>query len=98
LGTFSFNLRFPGQYFDSETGLFYNYFRDYDPAVGRYVESDPIGLAGSINTYAYVGGNPLSRFDVYGLSSLSFDRAKGSLDVFDHDGNFPISLVGPEIT
>ena len=51
---FSYNLRYPGQYYDSETGLFQNYFRDFDPAVGRYVESDPIGLkGGSSSTYAY---------------------------------------------
>ena len=43
---FEFNLRFPGQYFDKETGLHYNYYCDYDPAIGRYVQSDPIGFAG----------------------------------------------------
>ena len=53
---FAFNLRFPGQYYDAETGLHYNYFRDYDPSVGRYVESDPIGLEGGSNTYRYANG------------------------------------------
>jgi RHS repeat-associated protein len=48
---YTLNLRFPGQYFDAETGLHYNYFRDYEPGVGRYIESDPVGLAaGSATT------------------------------------------------
>lgn len=68
LGTFVFNLRYPGQYYDSETGTFQNYFRDYDPQVGRYVESDPIGLQAGVNTYAYVSDNPLSRTDPSGLA------------------------------
>ena len=67
LGTFKYNLRFPGQIYDSHGGLMQNTFRDYDPAIGRYVESDPIGLGGGVNTYAYVAGNPLSFSDAKGL-------------------------------
>jgi len=61
------NIRFPGQYEDEETGLHYNYFRDYDPTLGRYVESDPIGLGGGINTFSYVDSNAISKYDQYGL-------------------------------
>jgi RHS repeat-associated protein len=70
LGTFRYNLRFPGQYYDAETGTHYNYFRDYDPAVGRYEQSDPIGLRGGLNTYAYVGSFPIGDSDAEGLQRV----------------------------
>lgn len=66
---FEFNLRFPGQYYDTESGLHYNYFRDYEPGTGRYVQSDPIGLWGGLNTYNYADQNPLLLMDLYGLQS-----------------------------
>jgi RHS repeat-associated protein len=66
LGAFDLPLRLPGQRYDTETGLHYNYFRDYDPSLGIYKQSDPIGLRGGINTYAYVVGNPLSGSDPTG--------------------------------
>jgi RHS repeat-associated protein len=63
----TFNLRYPGQYFDKESGLSYNYFRSYDPRTGRYTQSDPIDLAGGWNKFGYAGGNPLTYIDPLGL-------------------------------
>jgi RHS repeat-associated protein len=96
-GTFMYNLRFPGQIYDSQAGLHQNYRRDYDPAIGRYVESDPIGLKGGANTYAYVNGNPFSFKDSYGLcgappqpsfsgcwASCMEDRLHGAADFLNY--------------
>jgi RHS repeat-associated protein len=67
-GPFNDNLRFPGQIFNGTAGLHQNQMRDYDPATGRYIESDPSGLRGGANPYAYTGSNPLLRTDPLGLS------------------------------
>jgi RHS repeat-associated protein len=67
VSTITNNLRFPGQYYDQETGLHYNYFRDYNPAIDRYIEGDPIGLRGGINLYLYAGANSIRFTDPRGL-------------------------------
>src|SRR5215469_15796377 len=66
-GSMTYNLRFPGQYYDAETGHSYNYYRDYDPSVGRYIESDPFGLNGGLNSYTYSDNNTLNHSDPHGL-------------------------------
>jgi RHS repeat-associated protein len=89
LGTFEFPLRFPGQYADRETGLHHNYSRDEDPSIGRFIESDPIGLGGGVNTYAYVRGNPLKLTDVYGLATCG--RPGGSDYIVPDNPGYPFS-------
>jgi RHS repeat-associated protein len=70
LGAFDLPLRLPGQRYDKETGLHYNYYRDYDSGLGRYIQSDPVGLIGGLNTYAYVAQSPLSLVDLQGLATF----------------------------
>jgi RHS repeat-associated protein len=77
--TVIYNLRYPGQYFDSETGLNQNWKRDYDPVVGRYVESDPLGLDGGLNTYGYVGSSPIAASGPQGLLVAIVGHTAGQL-------------------
>jgi len=80
-GTVANNLRFPGQYYDAETGLHYNWNRYYDPKTGRYLTPDPIGLAGGVNPYVYVMANPLNWIDSNGLTRMIFIVLSGTLIV-----------------
>ncbi|WP_305884691.1 RHS repeat domain-containing protein, partial [Pseudomonas sp. 1D4] len=94
-------LRFPGQIADAHSGLYYNYFRDYDPETGRYVESDPIGLDGGLNTYGYVEGNPLRSSDPDGLFARTAQQPLGvrGVGVMPGMGGLitPISAYYPSI-
>ena len=91
----------PGMYADLETGLYYNGYRYYYPRIGRYISSDPIGLAGGLNTYSYVGGNPLRYIDPFGLASLGIGIeppaasaiVNGALDPSEDPGHTFVYLV-----
>lgn len=86
---FSLNKRLPGQYYDSETSQHYNYFRDYLPNIGRYIQTDPIGLAGGINRYAYVHNSPIQLYDPFGLKVWWVGRPLNNWlfgHFWDHEG------------
>ncbi len=96
-GAFDFPLRFPGQYFDRETNLAYTYNRDYDSAIGRYLESDPVGLKGGLNTYTYVRLDPLNRVDPTGLDGRpggGGGGGEGSQSYCSLVGQIPVPFLG----
>jgi RHS repeat-associated protein len=99
-GDLEFNLRYPGQTADKESGLFYNYFRNYSSTTGRYTQSDPIGLDGGWNRFGYVSGNPLKYTDPYGLAEyLGLDGIVGHLEkLADAQGDdfWKAPWTGPE--
>jgi RHS repeat-associated protein len=93
-GTLTNNIRLPGQYADAETGFFQNGFRDYMPNLGRYLETDPIGLNGGMNPYLYVGANPVRFTDSNGEGTSligppggSITFPNGNMRVFDCNGD-----------
>lgn len=92
--TLANNLRFPGQYLDAETQLHQNWNRDYDPSLGRYIESDPIGLDGGINAYVYVDGNPVGYFDQDGRFVWLIPIVAGALAGAGLDALVQLALNG----
>lgn len=89
VGNFVQNLRYPGQYWDAESGFFYNGHRYYDPSLGAYIQSDPVGLRGGLNAYAYVGSNPLTFVDPLGLARKNVALGAGytgGIDTFNTKG------------
>ena len=94
------HLRFTGQYYDVESGLHYNVNRTYDPVTGRYIESDPIGLVAGLNTYGYVGGNPVNSMDPSGLikyGDLGFAVVDFSLSVLEVEAG-AMAIIGSPLT
>jgi RHS repeat-associated protein len=94
-GAITQNVRFPGQHFDGETGFSYNVNRDYMPNLGRYLESDPIGLRGGMNPYSYARANPMKFTDRLGLDEQGYDAGNQGYDATIDSLN---QAYGPEMS
>lgn len=90
---YSLNLRFPGQYYDTESGLVQNVKRDYDAVTGRYLQSDPIGLGGGLSTYSYVRSSPLQSIDPRGMD-VAVVVDNNTVPVFGRYGGHAGVLIG----
>ena len=88
------SIRFPGQYFDEETGLHYNRFRYYDPSIGRYISADPIGQLGGVNLYSYAGNNPVNWFDFLGLYTEVIFWSGHGVDLSTSFGHVTVDING----
>jgi uncharacterized protein (TIGR02594 family) len=89
---YAFNLRYPGQYYDGLGSVYYNYFRDYDSRTGRYLQSDPIGQAGGVSTYSYVGSRPSNAVDPLGL--FGFEPQRANQAYLNMLADVPIEVFG----
>jgi RHS repeat-associated protein len=87
---YELNLRLPGQYYDAESGLHYNYFRTYDPDMGRFIRPDPAGGEGGLNLYRYADNNPIASSDPLGLWVKRCSRQLGNPEGPNRSGNNPI--------
>jgi RHS repeat-associated protein len=98
VATVTFNLRYPGQYFDQESNLHYNYHRSYSATVGRYTQSDPIGLDGGWNRFGYAEQNPVSFTDPKGLAGCHYSVTTGTFACSSNDGKSPPIVIPPGST
>jgi RHS repeat-associated protein len=91
------NLRFPGQYFDAESKLHHNFFRDYDSQLGRYIQEDPLGFIAGLNFYSYAGNGPITHLDSLGLQYHNMGDIYGGVDGLYDSNNGGLIIPGPSL-
>ncbi|MFI4954842.1 MAG: RHS repeat-associated core domain-containing protein, partial [Gammaproteobacteria bacterium] len=90
-GSVTINLRFPGQYYDVQSGLYYNHNRYYNPELGRYMEPDPLGMKPGLNPYAYAGNDPVNKTDPTGLDSVGQNIDAGAMRAAANGNNLGVA-------